>query len=78
MGSYTLKARAFARIKLFNYISNTVTTVVGHYEKSHKKAAEAYAKIRYVWRLTDLRRAVFRLVHLQICLSLFPGGMRLS
>ncbi len=61
MGSYTLKARAFARIKLFNYISNKLTTVVGHYEISHKRAAEAYAKIRYVWRLNNLRRAIFRL-----------------
>jgi hypothetical protein len=36
MGNYTLKARSFARIKLFNFISNSIVTVVGHYEKAQK------------------------------------------
>jgi hypothetical protein len=36
MGNYTLKARCFARIKLFNHISNSIVTVVGHYDKAQK------------------------------------------
>jgi hypothetical protein len=36
MGNYTLKARCFARIKLFNFVSNSIVAVVGHYEKGQK------------------------------------------
>lgn len=36
MGNYTIKARCFARIKLFNFVSNNIVAVVGHYEKGQK------------------------------------------
>jgi hypothetical protein len=60
MGNYTLKARCFARIKLFNFVSNNIAAVVGHYGKAQKVAALAFAKIRYAWKKHDLRMALHR------------------
>jgi hypothetical protein len=36
MGNYTMKARCFARIKLFNHVHRNILVVVGHYDTSQK------------------------------------------
>ena len=55
MGSYTIKARIFARIKLFNYTNRRLMATVAKFDKPVKFLRQAQAHLRIYFRLRDLR-----------------------
>ena len=55
MGCYTIKARMFARIKLFNYTNRRLMATVAKFDKSVKFLRQAQAHLRIYFRLRDLR-----------------------
>jgi hypothetical protein len=55
MGNYTIKARTFARIKLFNYNTRRYAASADQFDKPVKMMRQGVAHIRYFLRLRDLR-----------------------
>ena len=55
MGCYTVKARIFARIKLFNYMNRRLMASVAKFDKPVKFLRQAQAHLRIYFRLHDLR-----------------------
>jgi hypothetical protein len=60
MGSYTVKARTFARIKLFNFLSLNILAATGETTPQQMLAKEGSAKLRYARTKHFMRRALFR------------------
>ena len=60
MGSYTVKARVFARIKLFNFLSMNILAATGDTTPQQMMAQEGSAKLRYARAKHFMRRALFR------------------
>jgi hypothetical protein len=55
MGDYTLKARAFNRIRLFVYSCNVINKAAGKYDKDKKRIYEGMARLREFERFGWLR-----------------------
>ena len=55
MGCYTVKARTFARIKLFNYNTRRYAASADQFDKPVKMMRQGVAHLRYFLRLRDLR-----------------------
>jgi hypothetical protein len=60
MGSYTVKARVFARIKLFNFLSLNILAATGDTTPEQMQAQEGSAKLRYARSKHFMRRALYR------------------
>ena len=60
MGNYTLKARVFARIKLFNFLSMNILAATGDTTPQQMLAHEGSAKLRYARSKHFLRKALHR------------------
>lgn len=56
MGKYSLKARCFARIKLFNYYALLINKAAGKYEENHKRVFEGFARLREFLRLAAMKK----------------------
>lgn len=56
MCNYTLKARCFNRIKLYNYSRVLINRTAGRFDKNKKFIFEGYARLRQFVRLYDLRK----------------------
>ena len=59
MGCYTIKARIFARIKLFNYTNRRLMASVAKFDKPVKFLRQAQAHLRIYFRIRDLRSYLF-------------------
>lgn len=55
IGLYTLKARVFARIKLFNYNARRINAIAAKYDKPVKFLHQALSHLRIFIRLSDLK-----------------------
>lgn len=62
MGDYALKARTFARIKLFNYSTDKIHRAAGKYKKVTKLIVHGFFHIREFMRIGNLRLAFHRCV----------------
>ena len=60
MCKYTMKARAFNRIRLFNYNMVYINKVAGRHYKDKKMIFEGFARLREFRRLYALRKRFHR------------------
>lgn len=56
MGAYTIKARFFHRIRLFNYTSTLINKAAGKFYVVKKQAFQGFAHLREFRRLWKMRK----------------------